>query len=127
MRSNTSEEAIARVLETARDLRSNHFVWIVNAAIAHFKERVQETELAIIRHHHFTAHPLNDVVEHRTRERVLNDARATVEEYRRIQKFLIALHDLLMLQSAEEVAARFADFLRTDHTRKQKISKRGAR
>ncbi len=100
-------EAIDRVQVAAKKLRSNHFSWMVDSAIRVYTEQVRCAEVEIMRHEHFANEPHHDVIADHSRRSELTDARTHLDQKRDILAFLIAVHDLLSIQAAEDFAKGF--------------------
>jgi len=100
------------VATAARALPSHHFVWIIDAAINAFKDKIKNTENEIVRHTYFKDR-IEDNLENGsvddTRHALLSKLEDTRVNYRNILHFLLALRAVSMEFQAEQFAADMAD------------------
>jgi hypothetical protein len=111
------EAKLAVVREAKKRLDDRHFKWILDAAMAHFAERVEETETTITRYTQLPELPifsrygkdLGPDYAGAKREAEIPKLRASLEEYYAILDFLHAMSDAEVVRSAEVFAAAFRD------------------
>lgn len=108
------KEKMAAVASAARDLQSNHFTWIIDAAADEFRDRLRKAEHDIVRHAFFADRPEDNDLENAFEKRTRHEVRARLEEtrttYRNILKFLRALQDMSSQAESEEWAEGMRDF-----------------
>jgi len=97
--------------ETQFRLETHHFVWMVDAAIRHFEEKIEQGELSILRHEVFQDEPFPNALDH-TRASRVESARKFLWEYREILRFLITLKKRASERTADEFARDFQAYLR---------------
>ena len=87
-------------------LESRHLSWIIGAAIEHFAEAIEHTEIDIMRHETFRAEPeIDRFGTERERAQEVERDRARRLEYVKIVRFLRALSDVQAHASSELFAA----------------------
>lgn len=99
-------------------LETHHFVWMVDAAIRNFEEKIEQAEMALLRHEVFQDEPLPNPLDH-TRESRIDSARKFLLEYREIMRFLIMLKKRAVETAAEEFARDFQEFFSRDRNRRR--------
>ena len=115
--SRETAQIMADAKAAARELQSQHFVWMVDAAVKHFGERIERWEREIVRHEHFKSEPLvrlyedtldgseHDSQRRSKREREIAKSRDSLRQDRAIIRFLVIMQQLLLIYSAEQWAA----------------------
>jgi Mg2+ and Co2+ transporter CorA len=88
--------------EACRKLKTNHYGWILAAAIKHFEAAVEALEQEIIRLERFKPH----------HARKVNDLSARRGEYLDILEALHALRDVFTDVAAEEFAQNFVNSMK---------------
>jgi len=110
------------VVAAARELKSHHFTWIVDAAADEFRDRLQKTEQDIVRHNFFADRLEENTLESPYEKKTRYEMRARLEEtrttYRDILAFLRALQNVAAQVGDEEFADGMRDLLRQHKTGK---------
>ncbi len=102
------EEKRHAVREAASWLQPNHYTWIVNAAIKHFHDQIARAEIEIVRHERFAKEPLNNMFGMpEDREVEIAEKKVSINQYRLIMTFLVAVQAFLSHQSAVDFAKSF--------------------
>ena len=107
------EAKLAVVREAKSKLDAKHFKWILDAAMAYFAARVEETETTIARYTALPDLPMysrygkdqGPDFKGATRQAEVSTLRASLDEYYAILDFLQAMSDAEVVRSAEVFAA----------------------